>query len=142
MDFHAAAAHAESIGEANAEARAEADRARAEQEARAEADRARAEADRGRAEAHRVIMAANAQAARARAEADRARAESDRAVAKKRLLLQDKLAELTNQLYPMGTPTENQTYVNMARMIHSHGETVDQTKVLPKMEHIYEVRKI
>ena len=44
MDFHAAAAHAESIGEANAEARAE-------------ADRARAEADRGRAEAHRVIMA-------------------------------------------------------------------------------------
>ena len=52
------------------------------------------------------------------------------------MLLQAKMAELTNQLYPVGTPTQNQTYVNMERMIHSHDETVDQTKVLPKMEHI------
>ncbi len=88
-------------------------------------------------------MAANAQARRAKAEADRARAESDTAVAEKRLLLQDKLAALTNQPYPVGTPTQNQTYVNMERMIHSHGETVDQTVLLPKkMEHIYEVRTI
>ena len=132
MDIHAAATHAESIWKANAEARAEADRA------------------------HRVQMAANAQARRAKAEADRARAESDTVVAEKRLLLQLQLAALTNQPYPVDTPTQDQTNVNMARMIHSHDETVDQdqtnvnmarmihshdetvdqTTVLPKMEHI------
>ncbi len=45
------------------------------------------------------------------------------------------MAALTNQPYPVDTPTQDQTK-DMARMIHSHDETVDQTTVLPKMEHI------
>ena len=97
-DLHTAAAHAEAIGGA-----------------RAEADRAREEAD-------RVIAGAKAEAARARAEAERVivaaastRAESDSEVARERLLLHHKLAELTNQPYPMGTPTGESN-------LYEHGE--------------------
>ncbi len=101
-DLHAAAAHAEAIGEANAEAaraRAEADRVIAE--ASAEAERIRVGA---RAEAERVIVAAN-----------RARAESDRAVARERLLLRQQLVALNDQLYPVRTPKGESN-------LYEHGE--------------------
>ena len=87
---------------------------------------ANAVAARARAEADRVIMAANAEAARASAEDDRVimvaartRAESDRDVARERLLLQHKLAALTNQPYHMGTPTAKSN-------IYEHGENDTQ----------------
>ena len=96
-DLHTAAAHAEAIGEANAEANAEAARARAE------ADRVIAEAS---AKADRAIAEASAKAERIRVGANRARAESDRAVARERLLLRQQLAALTNQPYPVDTPTK------------------------------------
>ena len=57
-----------------------------------------------RAEAERVIVAAAS-----------TRAESDSEVARERLLLHHKLAELTNQPYPMGTPTAKSN-------IYEHGE--------------------
>ncbi len=59
-----------------------------------------------KAEADRVIMAAKAEAERVTMAAARTRAQSDRAVAEQRLLLQLKLAALTNQPYPVRTPTE------------------------------------
>ncbi len=73
-DLHAAAAHAEAIGGA-------------------------------RAEAERIIVGARAEAERVIVAANRTRAESDRAVARERLRLQHKLAELNNQPYPVRTPT-------------------------------------
>ena len=83
-DLHAAAAHAEAIGGA-------------------------------KAEADRVIAEANAKAGRVIGAAARTRAESDRAVAKERLLLQHKLAELNDQPYPVGTPTAKSN-------LYEHGE--------------------
>ena len=62
---------------------------------------ARAEADR---EADRLIEEVYRAADRFIAGADRARAESDRAVARERLLLRNRQAELNNQPYPVGTP--------------------------------------
>ena len=79
-NLHTAAALAEAIGEANAEA--------------------------GRVivAANRAIGEANAGAERAIVAANRARAESDRAVARERLLLRQQLEALNDQPYPVRTP--------------------------------------
>ncbi len=58
------------------------------------------------AKADRAIAEASAKAERIRVGANRARAESDRAVARERLLLRQQLAALTNQPYPVDTPTK------------------------------------
>ena len=65
---------------------------------------ARAEAARARAEAERVIVAAAS-----------TRAEPDSEVARERLLLHHKLAELNNQPYPVGTPTGESNLSLLAR---------------------------
>ena len=52
----------------------------------------------------------------------------------------DRPTDVPHAAGPLCTRTERngrpRSSPNMARMIHSHDETVDQTKVLPKMEHI------